>query len=101
MNEIPSATATSASLPVLIHTPTWMPRRAARASRWVPKAPDWVTMPSGPGGVGPSSRNELKVAAWPVRMLNRPRQFGPHRRMPLSRFKATRSTASWGPDVHK
>src|SRR6266566_4031169 len=79
MNEMPSATATSASLPVLIHTPTWMPRRAARASRWVPKAPDWVTMPSGPGGVGPSSRNELKVAAWPVRMLNRPRQFGPHR----------------------
>ena len=82
---MPSATDTSASLPVDSQTPTEMPRRAVSASRCVPNAPDCVTMPSGPAGVGPSSRNELKVGVWPVRMLNRPRQFGPHRRMPPSR----------------
>ena len=82
---MPSATETSASLPVDSQTPTEMPRRAVSASRCVPNAPDCVTMPSGPAGVGPSSRNELKVGVWPVRMLNRPRQFGPHSRMPPSR----------------
>ena len=30
-----------------------MPRRLASASRCVPKAPDWVTMPSGPGRCRP------------------------------------------------
>jgi hypothetical protein len=85
INEMPSATDTSASLPVDSHTPTWMPRRAVSAKRWVPKAPDCVTMPSGPAGVGPSSRNEEKVGVWPIRMLNRPRQLGPHSRMPPSR----------------
>ncbi len=82
---MPSATDTSASLPVDSQTPTEMPRRAVSAKRCVPNAPDCVTMPSGPAGVGPSSRNELKVGVCPVRMLNRPRQFGPHSRMPLSR----------------
>ena len=76
---------TSASLPVDSQTPTEMPRRAVSANRCVPNAPDCVTMPSGPAGVGPSSRNELKVGVWPVRMLNRPRQFGPHSLMPPSR----------------
>ncbi len=82
---MPSATDTSASLPVLSHTPTWMPRRAVSARRCVPNAPDCVTIPSGPAGIGPSSRNELKVGVWPARMLKRPRQFGPHNLIPPPR----------------
>jgi hypothetical protein len=94
---IPSATSTSASLPVAMKRLTPMPRRATLCMVWLPTLPDCDTMPAWPaGGMCSSSAMEnepIKRSA----TLTAPRQFGPSTRMPCSRAIATSSACSAAP----
>ncbi|MNS89253.1 hypothetical protein D3C72_1232590 [compost metagenome] len=91
---MPSATSTSASLPVAMKRLTPMPRRATLCMVWLPTLPDCDTMPACPtGGMCSSSAIENE----PIRRsatLTAPRQFGPNTRMPCSRAMATSSACS-------
>ncbi len=84
-----SPIVTSASLPVSTQTGAPIPRCRARTNTWVPYAPDWLAMPTRPGGGYPPSRLAVKVPKKPIRSLNSPSEFGPSSRMPWRRADST------------
>ena len=86
---MPSATSTSASLPVAMKRLTPMPRCAMLCMVKLPMLPDCETMPTGPdGGKACSSAMENEPTNRSV-TLTVPRQLGPSKRTPWRRATST------------
>ena len=82
---------TSARLPAETKLDSPRPRRSASASSATPNAPDWLKMPTRPGGGSAGARVALRRTVGSV--LATPRQFGPTTRIPAA--CAARTSARW------
>ena len=65
----------------MTHSGAPSPALRASVARWLPNAPDWLTMLMPPLRGQPLSKAVVKVGYHPMRPLKRPSEFGPITRM--------------------